>query len=195
MEQIDVKNTSRIFPRFPYKRIPVNAQTAQFSFQLDKTYGYFIRRLYVKYPFKTLVTDVEEVLSFYSVGPVVRLEITDVGNNKKLDSTPYPVELIATPGSHNAYQAAAPDPFNGDGYNLNNSATPPKYSIIQNQLMAYGDILWLTFSGMEYQTTARDPDSGTEYSIIPVWNPGYIDVLVCGYYVPEPSFISMQGGR
>lgn len=176
---INTEKSRGIFPKFLYKRITLNEETCRYTYKIDQSYGFFIRRILSKYPgfVQTYQSGVPYALTPAST---VKVELLDIANNRVYQPSPYLVNLISTPGGHNAEMT-------------DSAKDSPRYSSILNYLMRYGDLLYIQITGQRQLTEIMVPGTETPVSVDSFWNPGYIDICVCGYYVPETSFVDMKG--
>jgi hypothetical protein len=190
MDFINIKELTGIFPHYFYQRIQVDGKEVFFAEKIPMSYGYIIRRLWIKYPSVSYPLEGYEDVAI-SIAPALKLEFLEIGSGKARQPSPLPVELISSPVNNGfSYQAVCPFPVDDKGFNLNNSAAGSvRYSPILNYLLMYGDQVWIKFSGQEYRTAAGGMD------VPAFWSPGFIDLVVEGYMVPDNKFAVTKGGN
>ena len=182
--KIDLQTAKDTLPYFIYKRIPIAHFREYFTFRIDYGFGYLLRSVRVKYP--ELSPAFSNILASSVPGSGVtagtmQLEFFDQANFKARQPLPFPARLISTPGSDKSLQYAAPSPVDADGLNVNLSAAPEIKSVSNlNFLYKYGDVIRIDITGQVY--------SGGK------WSPYFMDLQLCGYYVPQKS-LAMYGGK
>jgi hypothetical protein len=190
MELISLKDLRGIFPHYFYQRIRVDAPSLFFAEKIPLSYGYVVRRVWIKYPSYVNI-DIGEGQIFKVAAPELKLEFLEIASGKTRQPSPLPVSLISSPASNGeSYMSTAPSPVDQQGFGMNNSASGSiKYSSILNYLLQYGDQVWIKFTGQNLQSIIE----GVE--VTPFWNPGFIDIIVEGYMVPENKFDVTKGGN
>lgn len=190
MDLINIKELGGIFPHIIYQRIQVNNPEMFYAEKIPMSYGYIIRRIFIKYPSKVAPLPAVDPEAFF-YAPRLKLEFLEISSHKVRQPSPLPIDLFSSPVmSGDSYMATAPSPVDNEGFGLNNSASGTiRYSSILNYLLVYGDQVWLRITEQVLQTEVILSTPVT------FWNPGYIDLIVDGYMVPEEKFSVTKGGK
>lgn len=170
---IDVDLAREVLPYFVYQPIHVLHAKEVFTFQVDYSYGYWLRHIRVKYPERLYPGNLLNA----TFSPTLNIEIYDVADGKARQSTPFKVQLISTPGKEGATQQAAAAPVDTNNFGIEFTADPAIKSVSNlNFLFRSGGAFKIEFSGQEYKSNVQ------------LWSPEYIELFIEGYYVPRRAF-------
>ena len=134
----------------------------------------------------------DQVLDIGHVTAPLAAEILDNANNNPRQQEAIPIDLMSSPGRTGSIYRKAPLPVDLNGYGVNFSANQSLFSSTLNFLYRYADIIWITFSNIESVTSIITP-TGSVKTVPAFFAPGFIDVVLEGYYVPEKAFTMWKG--
>jgi hypothetical protein len=172
-----------VFPLVIYKRLQVGHYREYFTHQIDYGFGYLLRYVRIKYPAYAPVKP--DLVTALPVGRFdsekIVLEFFDAASFKARQPAPFTAELISSPGADGCYAMTAPAAVDQYGFGVNFSATPtPLSTSYLNFLYKNGDTIRIDITGQSYNGS--------------IFAPGFIDIALFGYYIPERS-IEMNGGK
>lgn len=139
-------------------------------------------------------TTYDPVLDFGAFVPDLSLEVLDHANNTPRQPSPVKVDLLTSPGRAGSIYRNAPSPADNDIFSVNFSSNQPLFSSTLNFLYRYGDLIEITFSGIETVTQLTGP-GGILVTVPAFYSPSFIDVVLEGYCVPEKAFDLWKGAR
>lgn len=136
----------------------------------------------------------DQVLDIGHFTAPLKAEILDNANNTPRQQETIPIDLMASPGRTGSIYRKAPSPVDQNGYGINFSSNQALFSSTLNFLYRYADIIWVSFSNIESVTSIITPTGATK-TVPAFWAPGFIDVVLDGYYVPEKAFTMWKGAQ
>jgi hypothetical protein len=163
---IDIRESTKLFPYFIYKRLEIKTAREFFFHKLDYGYGYFLRRLVARWPAFVYAG------STRSNSPELNFEFFDKSKHISRQIEPIPGNLMFTPGQ-DGDSIAESTPVDLDNYGYNFPSSQPKGFKLLNYFYMYG-------SQIELQITGQAGMSGTQH-------PFFVDLLLSGYYLQEKS--------
>lgn len=174
MKKVNIDIVQQNIPQFFYKRFELSLKaTGYFIIPIDYGYAYLLRTIRTKWP-----TNIpgEPVLALSFEAKYIQQHAS-----RELQNRSYRQDLISTPGTagkttngtgafiQGVFSAPAPAPFDAKGFNINFSANPVKNNVV-----------------LDYFYQRREAlDLRINFDIMNTRVGQYVDVLLCGYYIPD----------
>lgn len=122
------------------------------------------------------------------------VEIIDQANDNPRQPSPVKIDLMSSPGRAGTLFKNVNVPALTGVREIAWTANQALFSSTLNFLYRYNDLIFITFSNIEYVSSIVAPD-GNSHVVTPFYSPSYIDVFLEGYYVPEKAFDLWKGAR
>jgi hypothetical protein len=162
---INMKVAGETTPYFIYKQIPISHPREPFLFTINYTNGYMLRSIVAHWP----------TLGRFFAGEL-KIEFFNQANFKSRQNVPVDLALLSTP-AQNTDSRSFTEP-NGVLTMTQGQRTSRK---ILNFFYPYNDTIHLEISGQYFSSSNA-------------WEPEYVDIMLEGYYIPEPTKKAF-GGR
>ena len=122
------------------------------------------------------------------------VEIIDQANDNPRQPSPVKIDLMASPGRAGTLFKNVNVPGLTGTREIAWTSNQALFSSTLNFLYRYNDLIYISFSNIEYVSSIIAPD-GNSHVVTPFFSPSYIDVMLEGYYVPEKAFDLWKGAR
>lgn len=154
---IDKNFFEQITPFFFYKRVLFGDKIEDIIFTVDYGYDYFLNE------FSYRCAEFNDSLQ------KLKIELIKGARSRSLQNQAYFARLVSTPGNSNGVvYTTAPSAVDQDAFGVNATATPLENRVRYSEPYLYSENIQIKLS---WDTV---PDQ-----------PGYVDLLLCGYNVPE----------